>query len=88
VTARGRALAAEIRSVQRMEGGVEVRVTQRRAVEAEREIVAAAAEGANVASVLLDGYWLTVSGALPAEALQALAARALPLAGDETRLPR
>lgn len=87
---------AEIRSVQRMEGGVDVRVTQRRADGAEPETVdvtasvektrpetdvAREAEAVNVASVRLDGYWLTVAGALPADALQALAASAKPAEG-------
>jgi hypothetical protein len=102
---RGDGPTTEVRSVQRMAGGVEVRVTQTRVDEAEREpigvaapetaraaadpaVATDAAESGNVASVRRDRYWLTVVGALPAEALQVLAAGARAVDWPESRDPR
>jgi len=92
IEARWDGPAVEIRSVQRMDGGLELMVTQRRAdvppgVAFDRDVTGepedADTDGPGTpVTALRDGYAITVTGPLPAKALLALVAAARPLAGN------
>jgi hypothetical protein len=80
--ARGHGFTAEVRSLQRLDGFVLLTVTQRRANGPETAVYGEAMRtqaDAPVASALHHQHWITVTGALPAETLQALADSARPL---------
>lgn len=91
VLALGSSGQPEVRTLQRLPGGAEVLVDQRRAPDAETYMAEGARPGAERATavgaaaapetvrVLRAGYWLTLRGTLPPAALEALASAAEPV---------